>query len=216
MNNRTRLSVSLVAAAVAVALAAGGKAWAHCDTLDGPVVSDAKKALESRDVTPVLKWVKPTYETEARQAFDKTLKVRSQGQEARELADLYFFETLVRVHRAGEGAPYTGLKPAGSVDPFVRLLDEAIDQGSVDGVAAKVADAAQTGIRERFEKVVEAKKHASEGIEAGREFVEAYVVFIHYVEGLHGAIHTEAHHEAATAHDPEATVKVEHQGCKER
>ena len=31
---------------------------AHCDTMDGPVVMAAKKALEKGDVTPVLKWVK--------------------------------------------------------------------------------------------------------------------------------------------------------------
>jgi hypothetical protein len=43
--------------------------------------------------------------------FTKTLAVRKQSKEAKELADMYFFETLVRIHCAGEGAPYTGLKP---------------------------------------------------------------------------------------------------------
>ncbi len=32
-------------------------ALAHCDTLDGPVVKDARVALDAQDVTPVLKWV---------------------------------------------------------------------------------------------------------------------------------------------------------------
>jgi hypothetical protein len=33
------------------------KVFAHCDTLDGPVVAAARQALQQRDVTPVLKWV---------------------------------------------------------------------------------------------------------------------------------------------------------------
>src|SRR5512138_2915043 len=85
-------------------------AAAHCDTMGGPVIADAKVALAKGDLTPVLKWVKPENEPEVRTAFTQTLKVRAQGPEARELADRYFFETLVRIHRAGEGAPYTGLK----------------------------------------------------------------------------------------------------------
>ncbi|MHC4687312.1 MAG: DUF6448 family protein [Planctomycetota bacterium] len=88
--------------------------FAHCDTMDGPVVKAAKIALEKGDVTPILKWV-------------------SKGPEAKELADMYFFETLVRLHRAGEGAPYTGLKPAGAdLDPAVVQADKALDRGSVE------------------------------------------------------------------------------------
>jgi hypothetical protein len=94
-----------------------GIASAHCDTLDGPVVMTAKAALEKGDVTPVLKWVRKEDEKEIREQFKKTLTVRAKGPEAKELADMYFFETLVRIHRAGEGAPYTGLKSAGMVEP---------------------------------------------------------------------------------------------------
>ena len=77
--------------------------FAHCDTLDGPVVKTAKTALEKGEVTPILKWVKKENETEIRDLFKKTLTVRSKGKEAQELADMYFLETLVRLHRAGEG-----------------------------------------------------------------------------------------------------------------
>jgi hypothetical protein len=84
---------------------------AHCDTLDGPVVQTARTALEKGDITPLLKWVRVEDEKEIKDAFEKTLAVRRKGAEAKELADMYFFETLVRIHRAGEGAPYTGLKP---------------------------------------------------------------------------------------------------------
>lgn len=85
----------------------------HCDTMDGPVVTAARKALDANDVTLALAYVPESGEAEVRAAFDKVQKARKAGPEAREVADLYFFETVVRVHRAGEGAAYTGLKPAG-------------------------------------------------------------------------------------------------------
>jgi len=161
-------------------------AEAHCDTLDGPVVIDAKEALEKGDVTPVLKWVNEGHENEIRTAFAKTLTVRSKGQEAKELADMYFFETLVRIHRAGEGAPYDGLKPAGmDFGPAIEEADKALENGSADHLVQLILDAIGDGIRKRFTSAIEAKKHADVSVEAGREFVEAYVEFIHYVERLH-------------------------------
>jgi hypothetical protein len=163
-------------------------AVAHCDTLDGPVVIAAKAALEKGDVTPVLKWVKPEHEGEIRAAFKKTLAVRSKGPEAKELADMYFFETLVRVHRAGEGAPYTGLKPAGTVEPPVAAADKAIEAGSVDAFASKIGNAAEESVRRRFTRLMEARKHKDESVEAGRQYVAAYVDYVHFVEGLHNTI----------------------------
>jgi hypothetical protein len=157
---------------------------AHCDTLDGPVVMAAKKALEKGDVTPVLKWVKKDQEEEIRAAFKKTMAVRSKSPEAKELADMYFFETLVRIHRASEGAPYTGLT-AGPAEPIIVEADKSLEEGSVDHLVKHVTDAVAKGIRQRFQKTLERKKHAEDSITAGREFVEAYVEFTHYVERLH-------------------------------
>lgn len=162
-----------------------GRAHAHCDTLDGPVVSAAKIAIEKGDVTPVLKWVRKGDEQEIKDLFKKTLAVRAKGTEAKELADMYFFETLVRIHRAGEGAPYTGLKPAGFVEVSVAGADRALETGSVDNLVKLITGAAADGIRERFKHTSELKKHADESVEAGRKFVAAYVDFTHYVERLH-------------------------------
>jgi hypothetical protein len=170
--------------------------YAHCDTLDGPVVETARKALASGDVTPLLKWVAADDEQMIRTAFQKTLEVRKLGTQARDLADMYFFETLVRIHRAGEGAPYTGLKPGTAVDPAVALADKALESGSVDKLVNILTDATAKGIRERFHRALKAKKHADESVTAGREFVESYVIFTHYVEGLHTIIKGAAgHHE---------------------
>jgi len=183
-------------------------AGTHCDTLDGPVVTTAKMALEKGDVTPVLKWVSKEYENEIRDLFKKTLAVRGKSPEAKELADMYFFETLVRLHRAGEGAPYTGLKPAGAVELPMAAADKALEMGNVDGLVKNITDHIAAGIRERFNRVIETKKHMDESIEAGREYVEAYVDYVHFVERLHLNTHAEpGHHGEGEGAKPESEHK---------
>jgi len=164
------------------------RSFAHCDTLAGPVVTTARVALEKGDIAPLLKWVRPEAENEIKAAFQQTLAVRAMGPEARELADRFFFETLVRVHRAGEGAPYTGLKPGEAIDPAVALADQALASGNVDQLVKVLTNAMADGIRKRFGKAYENQQQADDNVAAGREFVESYVVFTHYVEGLHGLI----------------------------
>jgi hypothetical protein len=170
------------------------KAFAHCDTLDGPVIETARLALEKGDVTPVLKWVPKEHEQEIREAFSQTLAVRVKGKEARELADQFFFETLVRVHRAGEGAPYTGLKSAGTVDPAVAAADKALQTGSIDELADKISNAVGEGIKKRFNAAHEKKKHENDSVEAGRDFVEAYVQYVHFIESIHNLVAKGAEH----------------------
>lgn len=193
---------------VAVAILPASRARAHCDTMNGPVVAAARVALEKGDVTPVLKWVRSEDEKDIRAAFARAVAARSAGREARELADTWFFETLVRIHRAGEGAPYTGLAPAGTpVEPPILLADEALAKGDpaelVRAVSGRVAD----GVRERFARAAEAKKHAEESVGKGREFVAAYVELTHYVERL-GA---DAEPAAARAHgEPESPPARKH------
>jgi hypothetical protein len=160
-------------------------ALAHCDTLDGPVVKDARAALEARDVTPVLKWVAPESEREIREAFTHAVAVRGLSPEAGSLADRFFFETLVRVHRQGEGAPYTGLKPEGAeAEPGIAAADRALETGSVDALVALAAAEVEQGLRKRYAHVAEKKKGVGESVAAGREYVAAYVDFIHYAEGV--------------------------------
>jgi hypothetical protein len=161
---------------------------AHCDTLDGPVVESARHALTTGDVTPLLKWISIDDEQLIRTTFQNTMEVRKLGGPAQKLADMYFFETLVRIHRAGEGASYTGLKPGTEVDPAIALADKALESGSVDKLVGVLTDATAKGIRERFDRALEKRKHIDESVNAGREFVEAYVIFTHYVEELHTSV----------------------------
>ena len=186
---------SLVIVCLIAFLIPAGRIFAHCDTVDGPVVSSAREALAKSDVTPVLKWVKKADEGGIRSAFVQALAVRAKGDEAKSLADEYFFETVVRVLRQGEGFPYTGLKPAGEVEPGIAAADAALAEGSADELTKHVSSAVTDGIRGRLAKTLALREHSAESVEAGRQFVAAYVDYIHYVEGLATAAHGSAHHE---------------------
>lgn len=198
---RRRMLVCALGFAAALLMPAA--ASAHCDGLDGPVVNAARKALETGNVSFALMWVQERDEPEIKSAFERTMKVRGLGGDARSLADTYFFETLVRVHRAGEGAAYTGLKPAGrDLGPAIPAADKALESGSPDALIALIRTAIDKGIREQFEHALHAR-HGAAGadVAAGRRFVAAYVPFIHYVERLYDAAVTTAHGHASEPHD---------------
>jgi len=210
MKKQNVFSIIIGLAVVMSLLVMPGTVGAHCDTMDGPVIMTAKAALEKGDVTPVLKWVKKDDEKEIRELFQKTMVVRGKGKEAQELADSFFFETLVRIHRAGEGAPYTGLKSE-PVEPIIAAADKALESGSAEELVKQVTDAVARGIRERFAHAKATKMNADKNVEAGREFVEAYVVFTHYVERLHeDASAAGAHHGMKNAAKPEGMEGHQH------
>jgi len=196
--------IAAALAGVETFLPAGGSegfalVWAvgHCDGMDGPVVTLARKALEARNVNLVLPWVRREDEAEIRAAFEHALAVRQLGPKARELADTHFFETLVRVHRASEGASFTGLKPAGrDLGPAIPAADRALQDGAVEKVVTLLSDAVRKGVHEHFHVAADRKTFDANDVRAGRAYVEAYVPYIHYVERLWqaatGAVH--GHH----------------------
>jgi uncharacterized protein DUF6448 len=182
-------------------------ASAHCDGLDGPVVAAARQALESGNPNPILIWVQPKDEAEVRRAFSEAVAVRKLSTETRDMADRYFFETLVRVHRAGEGAPYTGLKPAGrDLGPAIPLADKAVATGSERDLAAFAAQEVENGIHRKFADLQRKRNFRPDDLAAGRDYVASYVTFVHYVEGLHQA----AEAAAAGHYDEAQPASAEH------
>lgn len=177
---------SVAALVMILVLAAAGNALAHCDGLDGPVVTLARQALAKGDVKIILPWVAAGEEAEIRKAFNLTMEVRGKGEKERELADMYFFETLVRVHRAGEGAPYTGLKPAGvDLGPAIPAADKALETGNPQDLLNLINGKVHDGIHKYFVAAREKKAHAGDSVEAGRAYVNAYVPYLHFVERLY-------------------------------
>ncbi len=207
---------SAIAATMIVFLASSG-AFAHCDGLDGPVVKAARQALEDGDVNRVLIWVQKNDEAEVRRAFAQTQAVRALSPQAKELADRAFFETLVRLHRAGEGAPYTGLKPAGrDLGPAIPAADRALQEGSPEPLQALLTAAVQNGLREHYQEVLARKDFRSDDLAGGRAYVQAYVEFVHYVERLYQASTQPArgHFHEAQASQDEAKAGSRPQGAR--
>jgi hypothetical protein len=196
----------LFAGAFVLATFGSVPATAHCDGLDGPVVTAARQALERGDPNLVLIWVRAEDEEAARSAFRHAADVRRLGAEARELADRYFFETIVRLHRAGEGAPYTGLQPASrDLGPAIPAADRAVASGSAAEVSALLSEELAQGIGARFDELQRRRSFAPADLPAGREYIASYVAFIHYVEGAHEALQR-----SAQGHYPEAERQPRH------
>jgi hypothetical protein len=178
----------LMILAAAGALLGAPSARAHCDGVDGPVARAARTALETADVRPALAWVAAADEKEVRASFARAVAVRRAGGEAKALAETYFMEAVVRLHRAGEGAPYTGLKPAGrDLGPAIPAADAAIESGSAERLSGLLREATQRGLQERFEAVRRAAKFDGVDVDAGRAYVKAYVEFLHYAERIYEA-----------------------------
>lgn len=177
----------LAASVTALALIWTQPVGAHCDTLDGPVVGAARRALDSGNINFVLIWIQKKDEAEIRNHFQKTVAVRKINAQAKDLADMYFFETLVRLHRAGEGAGYTGLKAPGKIEPPIAAADKALESGKLDGVVKLVKGRMHAGLERHFKEMISKKKYNPDDIAAGRAFATAYVEYTHYVERLYDA-----------------------------
>lgn len=166
----------------------------HCDSLDGPVVKAATAALEARDVALVLPYVPAEGEAEVKQAFALTLEVEPLAPEAKRLADEWFFENVVRIHRAGEGAPYTGLKPAGlGHGPVVPVAERALETGSVEDLVSLLTGMVEEAVRDRFTAVMDRKAHENGDLGANRAYVEAALGLQVWSHSIYDALQAEPH-----------------------
>ena len=173
-------------------------ASAHCDTEDGPAVQDARRALSTGNVNHALKWVHAEHEGEVRAAFDTARAAR--GRADAELAERQFLETLVRVHRAGEGAGFEGIAPAGTeLPPQVVAADAALEAGTIDPLRSLVPDERWPELERRFDTALAKKDFDVDDLDAARDYVNAYVRYFKYAEG-EDEHHHHHHHHGAHAH----------------
>jgi hypothetical protein len=162
--------------------------------LDGPVVAAGRQALEMGNRNFVLPYVPAGAEDELTEAFDLASKARVQGPEAMEIADRHFFETAVRLHRAGEGAPFTGLKPAGlDVGPAVRAAEHAIDRRSPEELIQLLADTVRAEAEHKFQRLLEFETGAEADVEGARRYVHAMLGLQVWANRVHACIRSSAH-----------------------
>lgn len=181
-NSRIMLSVALT---LLFMVFSSLQVFAHCDSYDGPTVKDALKALETNNVNLVLKWIDKEQEEEIISLFNKTYNLKKGDKEVYTIVEKHFLETLVRLHRETEGAPFTGLKPAGSTKKIVQLSDKALADKDIDDLLEKLNNHIGSIIREKHRKVTELDKVKNESAEKGRAYVAAYVDYTHSIEALH-------------------------------
>ena len=157
---------------------------AHCDTADGPAVTDGRRALETGNVNYALKWIPADGEKELRQIFDKAQRIRPLGEEAAELADQLFLETLVRLHRLAEGVGFIGIQPSGTaIDPVVAAADVALASGSTADLLPLVPEERRVELDRRFRAALALGEFDVDHVDAGRRYLAAYVDFFKYAEG---------------------------------
>lgn len=199
MDSQSLIITAFVAlAAFGVVLAWPRAASAHCDTEAGPTATDGRRALETGNVNHALKWVPAESEADVRAAFDRALADRAAGGEVAEHADHTFLEALVRIHRAGEGAGFDGLKPADTpVEPVVAAADRCIEVGSLEPLAGLVPHERVPELERRLAAAMSVKDFDVDDVPAGRRWVDAYVSFFKYAEGED---HEHEHHGHAHHH----------------
>lgn len=196
-NNKAGFQAILTIVIVSLFMLFGSvPASAHCDSYDGPTIKDAVKALETNNVKLLLKWITPEQEKEIIPLFNKTYALKSGDKEVYAIVEKHFFETLVRLHRETEGAPYTGLKPAGTTKPIIKMSDQAIESGDIDDLLGKLNNHIGKVLKEKYEKVAALDKVKNDSPEQGREFVEAYVDYTHTIEAIHDIIEQGSGHSA--------------------
>lgn len=155
----TKIKTLMASVAVAALLFGVQGAQAHCDSIDGPVAKAAQKALDTGNVNLALPFAPATAEADLKAAFVQSLKVRPLSPDARVLADRAFIEATVRLHRAGEGAAYTGLKPAGlDYGPAIPAAERAVASGDLSQVKALIDREVEHGLHERLDRVRAAQK----------------------------------------------------------
>lgn len=184
---------TLRTAARALTVALIQPASAHCDTEDGPAVQDGRRALETGNPNYALKWVHSAGEEEVRAAFDAAQAARG-GQDAAQAARA-FLATLVRVHRAGEGAGFDGIQPTGTeLPPEVVAADAALDAGTIEPLRGLIPDDRWGELEKRFTLALAKKRFEVDDLDAARDYVAAYVQFFKYAEGEDEHRHQGGHH----------------------
>ena len=174
---------------------------ANCDTIDGPTVIDGQRAMKENNINYALKWIQPNAEKELKEAFNLSMKVKDLSPESKQIAEKYFFGELVRIHRQGEDAPYTGVKPAGTtIDKKVLAADKSIEIGNLTPLESLIEKDKKAELKKRFDKVMALKNFDTNNVDAGREYIEAYVKFFKFAEGEEDHAHTKEVHDKKAHH----------------
>ena len=155
----------------------------YVESMDGPVVKAAETALDMENINYILSFVGSEDAGELKDAFERTLSVRELSGEAAELADYWFFETVVRLHNKSEGKAYNGLKPAGmDWGPIIPKLDKAFETENIDEFLEFLLNFIREDIKSRFEDVIFKKDYDINDVEDARDYINSMLDFVDYTQ----------------------------------
>ena len=169
------------------------QSFSHCDTESGPVIKAAKQAIKTGNVNYILIWVQKDDSEKIIEVFNKTILNIKKDPTNQENYEKELFTTLLKVHREGEGAEFSGIKDDNTVLKPIKMADSAIDDGSIKEVSKMVTNHIERVITEKFTELEHARQFDVNDVEAGREYVRKYVEFMHLIEGLHNLVSDQGH-----------------------
>jgi hypothetical protein len=165
------------------------------DITNGSVMDAAKMALDTGNVNYVLIWVPEASENKLKNLFAKTVCERRDRKDVQDIAFDWYFETVNRLHRAGEGTLYTCMNLAGlderSVVPKVKRV---IETGEAEEIIGFIPKTQEHDFRHRFRHVMEKKNYDVNNVVDGRAYVAAFTDFIVYLHHIYTSIPREAGH----------------------
>lgn len=193
--HKSKLSKSAFALVAILGMSVfASSAYAHCDLESGPVAVAAKQALKTNDVNKVLIWVSEEQEQELTATYRQAKAVYAKGGASKTLAEQYFMENSVRLHRLAEGMSYTGLKPAQAAPEVIQIAERSLDTGNLAPTNDLLVSMTKDKVSHYFEQARAAQKQSNGDVTSGREAMDAYVRYVTFVEHLHETI------EAGPAH----------------
>lgn len=170
------------------------------DAMDGPVISSARRALETNNVLLVLPWVPVASEEELRRSFERTVRERGLGKQIAEFVDMRFFESIVRLHMQGEGRTYGGLRPAGTgTNPVTLRVQSAVEEENPEKLIHFMITALEDQLLIRYREVVAHKGYDETDLTEAREYVRALTELTGYSERLYGTVTSSTRQEPPAA-----------------
>jgi hypothetical protein len=169
----------LVCSIVFAATVCSPRAAAERDLADEIVAQAARDALRTGDFTPIVIWVQKPQEQALHAAFRQTQAVRVLNREARELADEYFVDVAVRLHREAERDLFDG--------PARRAATRALAEHDGEIVVDVIVDRMRANLRARLRDVAQRRDFARGDVAGGRAYVASYTAFLRYAAALYAA-----------------------------
>jgi len=157
----------------------------HMSFDNDPVMSAAKKALETGKAHYILIWIPEESENTLKNLLEKvccTLNTQKDGND--HIVDWYF-ETIKRLHSGYYGSRNLNIPTKTPEEKtIIFLVERACESGNFEVITTIIPDTPAGEMRQRFNDVMKKRNYTVENITDGRVYVSAFTDFIAFVNSL--------------------------------